>query len=254
MDPEIENYILENSTPETELLSELYRETHLYAMHPRMASGHIQGRLLSFISKLVQPHRILEIGTFTGYSALCLAEGLTKNGKLTSIEVDDELENRIRKFFDLSEYRSSLNLIIGDAKLILKELQPGFDLVFIDGDKREYPDYFRLVKPLLNPGAVVIADNVLWDGKVIREIKGKDRMTRGVVEFNRMIQETKPLKTLFSLSEMAYPLQNSKHSFFVAIKILRIMIFLEIISIFRQRFTIIYRHINTCEVNWCDVC
>ncbi len=185
---DIEKYILEHSAPESDLLKALYRETHLYTMHPRMASGHIQGRLLSFISKLVKPERILEIGTFTGYSALCLAEGLTENGTLVSIEVNDELETRIQKYFNRSEYKERLQLIIGDANNELKKLTPGFDLVFIDGDKREYCEYLNLVKPLLNKNAVLIADNVLWSGKVIEKIEPNDKMTQGVLAFNKQIQ------------------------------------------------------------------
>lgn len=189
MQIELENYILQHSDPESELLQDLYRETHLYAMHPRMASGHIQGRLLAFISQLMRPKRILEIGTFTGYSALCLVEGLAPEGKLVTIEVDDELEDRIRKFIQRGGFENQIELLIADAKQSLKTIEPGIDLVFIDGDKREYPEYLKLVKPLLNEGALVIADNVLWDGKVLEPENETDKMTRGVQLFNEMLSQ-----------------------------------------------------------------
>ncbi len=189
MQIELENYILQHSDPESELLQDLYRETHLYAMHPRMASGHIQGRLLAFVSQLMHPKRILEIGSFTGYSALCLVEGLAPDGKLITIEVDDELEDRIRKFIQRGGFENQIELLIADAKQTLKTIESGFDLVFIDGDKREYPEYLNLVKPLLNVGALVIADNVLWDGKVLESENETDKMTRGVQEFNKILSQ-----------------------------------------------------------------
>jgi caffeoyl-CoA O-methyltransferase len=190
---EIEEYILNHSEKESELLQSLYRETQLYAKHPRMASGHIQGRFLSFVSNLVHPKRILEIGTFTGYSALCLSEGLAKNGELITIEVDDELEDRIRKYIHLAQLENQINLIIGDAKSIIPQLKPSFDLVFIDGDKREYPTYLALVKPLLSHGCIIVADNVLWDGKVTKMIQKNDLMTQGIIDFNRLITEDKDM-------------------------------------------------------------
>jgi caffeoyl-CoA O-methyltransferase len=189
MQIELENYINQHSESESSLLQDLYRETHLYAKHPRMASGHIQGRFLAFVSQLMRPKRILEIGTFTGYSALCLAEGLPPDGELITIEVDDELEDRIRKYIQLAGLQNQIELIIGDAKQIIPQLKPGFDMVFIDGDKREYPDYLELVKPLLVPGAVLIADNVLWDGKVLESEQETDNMTRGVQRFNDALQQ-----------------------------------------------------------------
>jgi len=189
MQIELDEYILQHSEPESTLLQSLYRETHLYAKHPRMASGHIQGRFLAFVSQLVKPIRILEIGTFTGYSALCLAEGLAPDGKLITIEVDDELEDRIRKFIQKANRQNQIELIIGDAKQIVPKLHAPFDLVFIDGDKREYPDYLKLVKPLLAPGALVIADNVLWDGKVLEPEQKTDDMTRGIQQFNDALQQ-----------------------------------------------------------------
>ncbi|MEA1872970.1 MAG: O-methyltransferase [Bacteroidota bacterium] len=189
MQIELDDYILHHSEPESALLQKLYRETHLYAKHPRMASGHIQGRFLAFVSQLVRPKRILEIGTFTGYSALCLAEGLVSDGKLITIEVDDELEDRIRKFIQKANRQNQIELIIGDAKQIIPKLHSPFDLVFIDGDKREYPDYLELVKPLLTTGALVIVDNVLWDGKVLESEQKTDGMTRGVQRFNDALQQ-----------------------------------------------------------------
>jgi len=188
MQIELENYILQHSDTESKLLQDLYRETHLYVKHPRMASGHIQGRFLAFLSQLIRPERILEIGTFTGYSALCFAEGLSPNGKLITIEVDDELEDRIRKYIQLAGYQEQIQLIIGDAKQTIPNLDTKFDLVFIDGDKREYPEYLKLVKSCLNPGAILIADNVLWDGKVLESEKETDKMTHGVQIFNDVLQ------------------------------------------------------------------
>jgi len=186
---EIEQYIHNHSVRESEALKELYRQTHLHAMHPRMASGHIQGRFLSMLSQLKQPKRILEIGTYTGYSALCLAEGLQDNGLLTSIEINDELEDFIRKYIEQAGMQEKINLIIGDAKAIIPGLEDTYDMVFIDGDKRDYPEYFSLCKDKIRPGGLLIADNVLWDGKVTETPYARDGMTKGIQDFNTLITE-----------------------------------------------------------------
>jgi predicted O-methyltransferase YrrM len=186
---ELEQYIHNHSVRESEVLKGLYRQTHLHAMHPRMASGHIQGRFLSMLSRLKAPKRILEIGTYTGYSALCLAEGLQDNGLLTSIEKNDELEDFIRRYIEQARMQEKINLIIGDAKTIMPKLKDKYDMVFIDGDKRDYPEYFSLCKDKIRPGGLLIADNVLWDGKVTETPDSRDGMTKGIQDFNTLITE-----------------------------------------------------------------
>ncbi|MGM0626344.1 MAG: O-methyltransferase [Bacteroidota bacterium] len=189
LNTELEQYIRNYSVKESEVLKELYRQTHLHAMHPRMASGHIQGRFLALISCLMQPKRILEIGTYTGYSALCLAEGLHADGLLTSIEINDELEDFIRDHIRKAGMKDKINLLIGDAKTVLPDLEAQYDLVFIDGDKRDYPEYFKLCKSKIRPGGLLIADNVLWDGKVTETADSGDEMTKGIQEFNMLITD-----------------------------------------------------------------
>ncbi|MGC9332202.1 MAG: O-methyltransferase [Bacteroidales bacterium] len=183
----IESYIESHSTEASEVLQELLRETHLHALHPRMASGHIQGRFLSLLSRLKQPHRILEIGTYTGYSAICLAEGLKPGGKLISIDINDELEAINRKYIEKAGMVDKIQLITGDAKTIIPELTGEFELIFIDGNKQEYPDYYKICKAKLAPGGLLIADNAMWDGKVTQ--KTTDPQTRGIQKFNTMVQE-----------------------------------------------------------------
>ncbi|MDA3819966.1 MAG: O-methyltransferase [Candidatus Delongbacteria bacterium] len=183
----IESYIESHSTEESKVLEELFRETHLHAVHPRMVSGHIQGRLLSLLSRLKQPHRILEIGTYTGYSAICLAEGLKTGGKLISIEINDELEAINRKNIEKAGMCDKVQLITGDAKTIIPELTDEFELIFIDGNKQEYPEYYELSKSKLASGGLLIADNALWSGKVIKT--ATDPQTREIQKFNNMVQE-----------------------------------------------------------------
>ncbi|MFP4664962.1 MAG: O-methyltransferase [Bacteroidales bacterium] len=188
-DTKLEKYIRDHSVGEAEVFRELYRQTHLHALHPRMASGHIQGRFLSMLSRLKAPKRILEIGTYTGYSALCLAEGLQDDGLLTSIEINDELEDFIRRYIRQAGMQEKINLIIGDAKTIIPGLEDTYDMVFIDGDKRDYPEYFRICKDKICPDGLLIADNVLWDGKVTETPDARDGMTKGIQEFNTLITE-----------------------------------------------------------------
>lgn len=194
MDP-LERYIHELSSPEEALLHELDRQTNLRIMHPRMISGHIQGRLLRMIVQMLRPQSVLEIGTFTGYSALSMAAGLDEGATIDTVEVDDELEPMAQEFFDRSEYGSKIRLHIGSALEIAPKLGKKFDLVFIDGDKREYPAYYRMLmgddggEPLIHSGSILLADNILWYGKVVEEVAHNDRQTQGILEFNRMVRD-----------------------------------------------------------------
>lgn len=194
MDP-LERYIHELSSPEEALLHELDRQTNLRIMHPRMISGHIQGRLLRMIVQMLRPQSVLEIGTFTGYSALSMAAGLEEGATIDTVEVDDELEPMAQEFFDRSEHGSKIKLHIGSALEIAPTLGKQFDLVFIDGDKREYPAYYRMLmgddggEPLVHSGSILLADNILWYGKVVEEVAHNDRQTQGILEFNRMVRD-----------------------------------------------------------------
>ncbi len=188
IDQNLWEYILEHTTPEDSLLSELYRETHVKVLYPRMISGHYQGKLLELISKIIQPECILEIGTFTGYSAICLAKGLKPGGKLHTIEYNDEITDFARKYFKKAGLENSIELHIGNALQIIPGLNLQFDLIFMDADKTSYPDYFNLVTDKLKTGGILLTDNVLWDGKVIDESAGKEDETNGIIQFNKMIQ------------------------------------------------------------------
>lgn len=191
----LERYILEQTQPEAPLMQELDRETHHRMVAPRMLSGHLQGRLLTMLVQMMRPKRILEIGTFTGYSALSLAAGLDEEGRLDTIEIDDELEALAQSFFDRSEYGAKIHLHIGSALDVAPRLGGTFDLVFMDGDKREYPAYYRMLMgddggaALLHSGSVIIADNILWSGKVVEPVVARDRHTQALIEFNRMVLE-----------------------------------------------------------------
>lgn len=191
----LERYVREHTEPEAELLRQLDRETHQRMIAPRMLSGHVQGRLLEMLVRMVRPQRVLEIGTFTGYSALSMAAGLDEGAQLDTIEVDDELEELAQSYFDRSPHGSKIRLHIGSALDIAPTLGVEFDLVFIDGDKREYPDYYRMLlgdgggKALVHSGTILIADNILWSGKVTEPVAHNDRHTQALVEFNRMVVE-----------------------------------------------------------------
>ena len=187
MNDKAEEYILSLSAPEPPLLAELYRQTHLRLMNPRMASGHLQGRLLSLISKLIRPANILEIGTFTGYGTICLAEGLADGGRIHTIDNDDEVLEFARPYFEKAGIMEKTVIHTGDARLLVPAINISFQLVYIDGEKREYPDYYRAVLPKLAPGGLMLADNVLWNNKVLQEPGKNDRSTQGVMEFNRMV-------------------------------------------------------------------
>lgn len=191
---ELEEYCEAHSTPESDLLYRLNRETNLKCIKPRMISGHLQGRLLSFISQMMRPKRILEIGTYTGYATLCLAEGLSDDGRIDTIEVDEELEEMIRRYFSQSAYNEKITLHIGDALQMLKQLDATWDLVFMDAEKDDYIAYYELVLPRLRQGGIILADNVLWSGKVIQEVKTGDKETRALMKFNDYILEDKRVK------------------------------------------------------------
>ena len=191
----LERYVREHTEPEAELLRQLDRETHQRMIAPRMLSGHVQGRLLEMLVRMVRPQRVLEIGTFTGYSALSMAAGLDEGAQLDTIEVDDELEELAQSYFDRSPHGSKIRLHIGSALDIAPALGVEFNFVFIDGDKREYPDYYRMLmgddggKALVHSGTILIADNILWSGKVTEPVAHNDRHTQALVEFNRMVVE-----------------------------------------------------------------
>lgn len=187
----ISEYIEQHSSPESDILCQITRSTHLEVINPRMLSGHVQGRVLSMLSQMIQPRRILELGTFTGYSALCLAEGLTSDGTLITIEHNDEMEDAIRRNLSLSPLGEKIQLLIGDAKEYLSSLKTSetlpFDLVFIDADKKEYSDYLHLVLPFVRTGGWILADNTLWDGHIIDPAYDKDRQTIALREFNDLV-------------------------------------------------------------------
>lgn len=183
----LEEYIEQHSSPENEVLASINRSTNLHVLNPHMLSGQVQGRVLSFLSQMIRPKRILELGTFTGYSALCLAEGLPEDGELITIEHNDELEETIRHNLSLSPLGSKITLLIADAKEALKSLNithSTYELVFIDADKREYSGYLDLVYPLVAPGGWILADNTLWDGHIIDPAYDRDKQTLGLRAFN----------------------------------------------------------------------
>ena len=199
----LSEYIEQHSSPESTVLQKITRSTHLEVINPRMLSGHVQGRVLSMLSQMIQPKRILELGTFTGYSALCLAEGLSDNGMLITIEHNDEMEDSIRRNLALSPLGEKIKLVIGDAKDTLKnfelrikdfELGEGFDLVFIDADKKEYCTYLDLVLPLMREGGWILADNTLWDGHIIDPAYDKDKQTIGLRDFNDKVMADERLE------------------------------------------------------------
>jgi len=188
---QIENYCNLFSNPETDLLKSINEQTNLNVHSPHMLSGQLQGNLLQFISLIKQPANILEIGTYTGYSAICLAKGLPSNGKLITIEQNKELESRILTSFNVHPQKEQLKLIIGNALEIIPNLKYTFDLVFIDADKRNYSNYFDLILPKLNSGGIVISDNVLWKGKVLNAQENMDKQTLALHQFNKKISEDK---------------------------------------------------------------
>ncbi|TMM56127.1 methyltransferase domain-containing protein [Maribacter algarum] len=192
----LDNYIKDNSENEPELLQELTRETHLKVIQPRMITGHFQGRVLSMLSKLIYPKNILEIGTYTGYSAICLAEGLQKDGQLHTIDVNEELTSLQRKYFDKSGYGNQIIQHTGDALAIIPKLDMIFDLVFIDAEKKSYDAYFEAAIQKTRPGSVILSDNVLWSGKVVEPLDPKDKATKVLLDYNKKLKEDSRVETV----------------------------------------------------------
>ncbi len=199
MDKLLETYIKENSSKEDAALLWLVKQTHLRTNHGRMLCGAVEGKLLELISKMIKPEAILEIGTFTGYSAICLARGLKDGGKLDALEINEELEDLIMEGFEKAGMKEKINLILGDAKeslIKLKQQDKKYDLIFIDANKREYPQYYKMVKELVKKGGYIIADNVLWDGKVYQTPIPTDQQTKGINEFNKIVAEDETVESV----------------------------------------------------------
>jgi predicted O-methyltransferase YrrM len=192
----LDNYIVSHSQDEPELLQRLNRETNQKILQPRMLSGHYQGRLLSLISKLVRPLKILEIGTYTGYSAICLAEGLADSGELHTIDINEELHDIQRKYFDKSGYGSQIIQHTGNALDIIPSMEMIFDLVFIDADKENYLNYFNCIIDKIKPGGVILSDNVLWSGKVIEAMDPEDIDTRSLIAYNKLLKDDQRVETV----------------------------------------------------------
>jgi caffeoyl-CoA O-methyltransferase len=190
---EIDRYVTDHTQPENELLTSLNRETWSKMIQPRMLSGHLQGRVLSQLSHMIKPQRILEIGTFTGYSALCLAEGLAESGKIITLDVNEEFEVMARKYFDQSPLGSKIDMRIGNALDIIPKLEEEFDMVFIDADKENYGNYYDLVFDKVKTGGYVIADNVLWSGKVVEDIN--DPETEAIDQYNKKVRSDNRVET-----------------------------------------------------------
>lgn len=189
LNEKIEEYVNQHSSSEPELLARLNRETHLKVLQPRMLSGHLQGRVLSMLMKMIQPQRILEIGTYTGYSAICMAEGLAPSGELHSIDINEELTDFVQKYVNEAGYQDKIKLHVGNALEIIPRLKEDWDVVFIDADKNNYINYYNLLIDKLKSGSYIIADNVLWSGKVIEDYNQQDEDTKTLIDFNKMIQE-----------------------------------------------------------------
>jgi predicted O-methyltransferase YrrM len=199
---EIDSYILKHIDAEDEVLTELDRETNLTVLGARMISGHLQGQVLSMLSKMINPKTILELGTFTGYSAICLAKGLQNGGKLITVDVDDELEMLARKYFTKAGLQDKIQQKIGPALEIIPTLNESFDLVFMDADKREYVKYYHLLMENLKSGSYIIADNTLWSGKVLDSPKSDDHQTKGILEFNSLVKnDIRVEKVIFPLRD-----------------------------------------------------
>lgn len=196
LSPVLEQYIQNNSEEEPELLQRLSHETHLKVIQPRMITGHFQGRVLSLLSKIIRPTNILEIGTYTGYSALCLAEGLRNEGNLHTIDVNEELTNIQRKYFDESNFGEQIIQHTGNALEIIPKLEITFDLVFIDAEKKEYPNYFESVMKKTTSGSIILSDNVLWSGKVVEPLNEKDKATKILLDYNKMLKNDPRVETV----------------------------------------------------------
>ena len=193
---ELELYIEQHSQNEPELLVKLNKETYQKVLLPRMLSGHFQGRVLSMLSKLIRPNNILEIGTYTGYSALCLCEGMQENGLLHTIDIKEELVDFQRKYFDKSAWGNQIVQHLGEATDIIPNIDLKFDLVFIDADKENYINYFNMIVPKMTKGGIILSDNVLWSGKVLEELNPKDTSTKILLEFNKLVNEDTRVETV----------------------------------------------------------
>jgi predicted O-methyltransferase YrrM len=187
MDQHLEDYILSHSDKEPELLAKLNRDVHLRLLYPRMCSGHLQGRILTMLTRMISPLNVLELGTYAGYSALCIAEGLPEGGHLDTVEIDDEMEDFIRGQFNNSPFGAKVTLHIGDAAQIVPSLGKKFDMAFMDANKRTYCETYEMLLPLMNPGGFILADNTLWDGKVTDPDANHDPQTSGICRFNDMV-------------------------------------------------------------------
>lgn len=194
--PELELYVEKHSEDEPALLASLHRETFQKIMQPRMLSGHFQGRVLSMLSKLIRPINILEIGTYTGYATLCLAEGMQENGSIDTIDINEELEDIQKKYFDLSDWKGQIKQHLGDALEIIPNLNKKYDLVFIDADKDNYLNYWEMILPVMNKGGIILSDNVLWSGKVLEEPNPKDLSTNVLLEYNKKLKEDSRVETV----------------------------------------------------------
>ena len=192
----LQQYLTDHSENEPGYLADLSRETHLKVLQPRMITGHYQGRVLSMLSKIIMPQRILEIGTYTGYSALCLAEGLPNTGELHTIDINEELVDIQRKYFDQSGFSNQIIQHTGNALELVPELQMEFDLVFIDAEKKEYQRYFEVVLPKTRPGSIILSDNVLWSGKVVEPLDPSDKATKALLDYNKMLKEDPRIETV----------------------------------------------------------
>ncbi len=193
---ELENYVEQHSQNEPELLVKLFKETHQKILQPRMLSGHFQGRVLSMLSKIIRPTHILEIGTYTGYAALCLAEGLSKEGTLDTIDIKEELVSIQQKYFDLSPWSNQITAHLGDALEIIPTLNKTYDLVFIDADKENYINYFNMIVPMMSHGGIILSDNVLWSGKVLEALNPKDMSTKILLEYNQKVNTDTRVETV----------------------------------------------------------
>lgn len=196
IDHDIEAYCEQHTTPENDLLYRLNRQTHLETINPRMLSGQLQGHFLTFLSKMMQPKYVLEIGTFTGYSAICLAEGLSADGELHTLEKNIEYEDRIREYVSRTSFQDQIILHIGDAKELIPQLEYTWDLVFIDAEKEDYQEYYDLVLPKVRKGGFLLIDNTLWNGKVTQEVAHNDRDTQSILAFNDFIQNDARVRNL----------------------------------------------------------
>ena len=193
---DLDQYVTLHSQKEPELLAQLNRETYQKILQPRMLSGHFQGRVLSMLSKIINPKSILEIGTYTGYATLCMAEGLSENGTIDTIDVNEELVDFQKKYFEKSDWSKQIFQHLGDALDIIPTLDKKFDLVFIDADKENYINYFHLIIPMMNKGGIILSDNVLWSGKVVEEVKPSDITTRILLEYNKLLNEDARVETV----------------------------------------------------------